>query len=75
MDRLFVDTSAWYAFFNRKDPAHQNVGQALEAWAGRLLFTDTKQVAPALEKAERVAKMITGLQENIRQRQRCFARC
>lgn len=40
MDRLFVDTSAWYAFFNRKDPAHQNVGKALEAWAGRLLFTD-----------------------------------
>lgn len=40
MDRLFVDTSAWYAFLNRQDPNHDAVAEALSAWEDRLLFTD-----------------------------------
>lgn len=40
MDRLFVDTSAWYAFLNRRDPDHAAVADILSAWEGRLLFTD-----------------------------------
>ncbi len=40
MDRLFVDTSAWYAFLNRRDPSHAAVAEVLRAWEGRLLLTD-----------------------------------
>ena len=40
MDRLFVDTSAWYAFMNRRDPDHFAVADVLAEWEGRLLFTD-----------------------------------
>ncbi len=31
MRRVFVDTSAWYAFVNRKDPDHAAVAHALHA--------------------------------------------
>ncbi len=40
MNRLFVDTSAWYAFFDAKDPAHGQVSALFREWAGRLLTTD-----------------------------------
>lgn len=40
MERLFVDTGAWYAFVNRRDPDHLRVVEALEAFAGRLLTTN-----------------------------------
>ncbi|MBI5441219.1 MAG: PIN domain-containing protein [Deltaproteobacteria bacterium] len=40
MDRLFVDTSAWYAFLNRHDPNHSAVADVLAEWEGRLLLTD-----------------------------------
>ena len=29
MERLFVDTGAWYAFFNRADPDHASVAEVL----------------------------------------------
>ena len=40
MDRIFVDTGAWYAFFNRSDPDHDTVSGLLEEWKGRLLTTE-----------------------------------
>lgn len=40
MNRLFVDTSAWYAFFDAKDSAHHEVAALLKEWAGRLVTTD-----------------------------------
>ena len=40
MDRLFVDTSAWYAFFNAKDPDHKSVAALLEAWEPRLVTSE-----------------------------------
>ena len=40
MDRLFVDTGAWYAFFDARDPDHTAVAEALHAWEGRLVTTD-----------------------------------
>ena len=40
MDRLFVDTGAWFAFFNEADPDHEAVGEVLIEWEGRLLTTD-----------------------------------
>ncbi len=36
MERLFVDTSAWFAFANRKDPDHARVSMALNGFQGRL---------------------------------------
>jgi len=36
MDRLFVDTSAWFAYANRKDPDHSAVGEAFRASSGRV---------------------------------------
>ena len=40
MNRLFVDTSAWYAFFNARDSAHRAVSTLLKEWAGRLATSD-----------------------------------
>lgn len=40
MERLFVDTSAWYAFFNAKDRDHEAVAALLEAWEGRLVTSE-----------------------------------
>ena len=40
MKRLFVDTSAWFAFANRKDSAHEQVKQALHAFDGRLVTSN-----------------------------------
>jgi len=37
MERLFVDTSAWFAYVNRKDPEHDAVRRVLEEFPGRLL--------------------------------------
>ena len=36
MERLFVDTSAWFAFANRKDPAHAAVRGVFDGFRGRL---------------------------------------
>jgi predicted nucleic acid-binding protein len=40
MERLFVDTGAWFAFLNAADPDHEAVAEAIGAWDGRLLTTD-----------------------------------
>jgi predicted nucleic acid-binding protein len=40
MDRLFVDTGAWFAYFNALDPDHRAVAALLEEWEGRLVTTD-----------------------------------
>jgi predicted nucleic acid-binding protein len=40
MDRLFVDTSAWYSLANAKAPRHAEVKKTLAAWEGRLCTTD-----------------------------------
>ncbi len=40
MQRLFVDTSAWFAFINRKDREHGAVADALRRHAGRLVTSN-----------------------------------
>ena len=40
MERLFVDTSAWFAHVNRRDPDHGAVRQALRAFSGRLVTSN-----------------------------------
>ena len=36
MERLFVDTSAWFAYANRKDPDHAAVGEVFRGFDGRI---------------------------------------
>lgn len=40
MERMFVDTGAWFALFNRDDPDHEDVARVLEEWEGRLVTSD-----------------------------------
>ena len=40
MNRVFVDTSGWYAYVRADDPAHGSISAALERWEGRLVTTD-----------------------------------
>ncbi|MDA2939130.1 PIN domain-containing protein [Acidobacteria bacterium AH-259-A15] len=40
MRRLFVDTSAWFAFLNQADPDHERVGNFLENFEGRLVTSN-----------------------------------
>ena len=40
MKRLFVDTSAWFAFANRKDSHHEQVRKVLRTFDGRLITTN-----------------------------------
>jgi predicted nucleic acid-binding protein len=40
MDRLFVDTSAWFAYTNRADPDHHRVRQTLARFKGRLVTSN-----------------------------------
>ncbi len=40
MNRLFVDTSAWFAFVNRSDPDHGIVRDILRPFAGRLVTSN-----------------------------------
>lgn len=37
MERAFVDTSAWFAFVNAKDPEHVAVRDVMKAFEGRLV--------------------------------------
>ena len=39
-DLLFVDTSAWFAFANRKDPHHVAVSDVLHTFSGRLVTSN-----------------------------------
>lgn len=36
MERLFVDTSAWFAYANRKDPDHAAVREVFKTFSGRI---------------------------------------
>ncbi len=40
MNRLFVDTSAWFAYVNRRDPDHKAVRQVLRSFRGRLITSN-----------------------------------
>jgi uncharacterized protein len=40
MERLFVDTGGWFAFFVASDPDHATTAAVLSQWEGRLLTTD-----------------------------------
>lgn len=40
MQRLFVDTSAWFAYVNRRDPDHRAVRKALRSFSGRLVTSN-----------------------------------
>jgi len=40
LKRVFVDTSAWYALADRKDPDHAAAAQCLREWAGRLVTSN-----------------------------------
>ena len=40
MERLFVDTSAWFAFANRKDLNHARVRAVLRQFPGRLVSSN-----------------------------------
>lgn len=40
MTGLFVDTSAWYALLDRRDPEHLRVADAIRAHRGRLVASD-----------------------------------
>jgi predicted nucleic acid-binding protein len=38
--RIFVDTSAWFALANRRDPDHRTARGALESFRGRLVTSN-----------------------------------
>lgn len=40
VQHLFVDTSAWFAYANRRDPHHQAVRSVIESCEGRILTTN-----------------------------------
>lgn len=40
MKRVFVDTSAWYAYARGEDPDHKTVSKALEEWENRLVSSN-----------------------------------
>jgi len=40
MERLFVDTSAWFAYVNRRDPDHAAVRNVFNAFPGRLVTSN-----------------------------------
>ena len=40
MKRLFVDTSAWFAYANRSDRDHRRVRDAMNGFVGRLVTTN-----------------------------------
>lgn len=40
MKRALVDTSAWYALVDRRDPDHLSVSAVLREWSGRRVLTN-----------------------------------
>ena len=40
MDRLFVDTGAWFAYVNREDPDHAAVRKVLRNFDGRIVTSN-----------------------------------
>ena len=66
MKKIFVDTSAWYAYARADDPDHDAVSEVLERWEGRLVtsnfvFDETVTLVRyrlGLKAAERVGKVL-----------------
>ncbi len=64
MQRLFVDTSAWFAFTNRSDPNHDIVAALLAEFKGRLVtsnFVFDETVTLCLYRAGHAAAERVGL--------------
>ncbi|MEM7481050.1 MAG: PIN domain-containing protein [Acidobacteriota bacterium] len=40
MQRLFVDTSVWFAYVNRRDPDHASVCELIRSFEGRLMTSN-----------------------------------
>ena len=40
MEHAFVDTSAWFAYANRRDPDHARIRNVLQAYAGQLITSN-----------------------------------
>lgn len=40
MERIFVDTSAWFAYVNREDPDHAATQEVLRQYEGRLVTSN-----------------------------------
>ncbi len=40
MERLFVDTSAWFAYANRADPDHEGIASVIHGFHGRLVISN-----------------------------------
>lgn len=40
MERVFVDTSAWFAYANRRDPQHLMVSEFVSEFQGRLVTSN-----------------------------------
>jgi len=40
VNRIFVDTGAWYALIDRRDPDHPAVEEILRQWKGRLVTSN-----------------------------------
>ena len=60
---LFVDTSAWFALANRRDPDHADTRRSLEAFVGRLVtsnFVFDETVTLCLHRLGREAALRVG---------------
>lgn len=40
MKCIFVDTSAWFAYTNKKDPAHSKIAKTIDAYTGRFVTSN-----------------------------------
>lgn len=40
MEHAFVDTSAWFAYANRRDPDHARIRSVLQTYAGQLVTSN-----------------------------------
>jgi predicted nucleic acid-binding protein len=40
MERAFVDTSAWFAYANRRDPDHARIRSVLQTFAGQFVTSN-----------------------------------
>jgi hypothetical protein len=45
-ERAFVDTSAWFAYANRRDPAHAGIRRVLRTFQGRLITSNFFSMKP-----------------------------
>lgn len=63
MERIFVDTSAWLAHANRREPEHARIVESLRAYRGRLVtsnFVFAETVTICLRRLGRPAAIRVG---------------